>query len=571
VIIDQTTSEPTVAAQAPRWRMAAVAAVVLLAIGIGVVLGMALGGRRGAGLGAAADAVPASAIFYVEGRLDLPGAQRDNLRALIERFPGADADALLGAALADTLDEAMTGAPFSYSSDVAPWFDGRAAVALLELPVGVGAAPPEAVFLFGVRDPAAAAAFGDRLVTEIEAEGTTLSSSESHGVTVHSLDSPAGAPMFGDFAFAVSSDHLLVGSSTTAVTASLDTSAGDVDSMAGRSDVGSLATELPAEYAGLALVDTKAILSAVATAGAMSGGPEIEKLMADVPTLSMAAVSFAGDAVVLDSASQLPNGTDATNGPRSLADQVPADALVYADSNDVGQQLVAAIAAIRANLASMPGDQAAGLDQVEAALGGSLDELVSWIGDAAMVVGTDGEQWYGGAVLAATDADAAAATMNQLRSLISLSQFDATSGVTVSTETVAGAEVTTVRVAANAAEMGSLGIDDVAVQWAVDGDRVVIGFGDRFVTRVLELDAADSLGSSSRYQAARARAGGDTASLTYVDLAGLREAVVALLPGEAQVAYQRDVAPWLTPFDYLVGGSRVSGAHVTEHIELVLR
>lgn len=571
MIIDQATSEPTVVAHTPRWRIAAVAVVVMLAIGIGVVLGVALGARRGAGIGAAADAVPATAVVYVEARLDLPGAQRANLRGLIERFPGADADALLGAALADTLDEAVNVTPFMYSTDVAPWFDGRASMALLTLPVGSGAAPPDAVFLFGIRDAAAASAVAERLVDEIGAQGATLRSSQSHGVTIHSLASTSGAPMVGDVSFALTDDQLVVGSTEGAVTAVLDVRAGDTPSLGGRDDVRSLSATLPTEFSGIAFVDTSSILSAVLATQPGATAPGFDELMADAPTLMLATLTFGSDAVVVDSSSHLPDGTAATNQSRDVADQVPADALVYSEAGALGDTFVRSIRAMRASLGVLPPDEAAGLDDVEAALGGNLEGLASWIGDGAISIGNDGEEWYAGAVLEATDADAAAATMNQLRSLVSLATLEPESGVSISTETVAGAEVTTIRVAMSGDEVFAQEMDGLAVQWAVDGDRVIIGIGDRFVSRVLELDPANSLGSSARFKAAKARTGGDGSGLMFIDLAGVRDAVAELLPGEERVAYERDVAPWLAPLDYLVSGSRVAGDEATEHMELVLR
>jgi len=574
VIIEPTASEPVLTEHAPRWRIGAVAAVVVLAIGIGTVLGVALGGRRGAGLGAAAGYVPADAVIYLEARFDLPGAQRENLRALIERFPGADADAILGDALADTLDEAMTGAPFTYSADVAPWFDGRASLALLSLPfptADAAVASPDAVFLFGVRDAAAASDFVDRLRAELEADGATLSSSEAHGVTIWSLDSTAGAPMGGELAYAVTEDQLVLAPTTAVVQAALDTHAGDTASLAGREDVGSLGAHLPAEVAGLMTVDTESLLSSMRAAMPVEMQAVLDQSIADAPALMMAAVSFEGDAVVLDTAIDLPSGSNAGNASRNLADEVPADVMLYSDAGNIGEQLVASIAAMREMVAAVPGGDPAGLDDVEAALGGSFDDLVSWIGDGVMVAGYDGEQPYAGAILRATDADAAATTMNRLRSLVSLAALDPSSGIAVSTETVAGAEVTTIRVAGGDADLATMGISEFVVQWAVDGDRVVIGFGDRFVGRVLELDAADSLGATARFGAASGRVGGDSASLVFVDLAALRDAVVTYMPVDVRVGYDRDAAPWLEPLDYLVGASSVDGDTVTEHVELVLQ
>ena len=102
-------------------------AVAAAAIAIAIVV---LVSGRSAGLDVAAGYVPTDAVFYMEAQLDLPSGQRETLRGILERFPAATPDDLLGPALADTLDEALASsdAGFTYSGDIAPWFTGRVAL-----------------------------------------------------------------------------------------------------------------------------------------------------------------------------------------------------------------------------------------------------------------------------------------------------------------------------------------------------------------------------------------------------------------------------------------------------------
>ena len=429
MIQDIATAEPAVSSQTPRWRIAVIAAVVVLAVAIGAVLGVTLSGRASAGLSAAAGYAPANTAMYLEANLDLPDAQRADLRALIERFPGADADQLLGSALADTLDRALSGAPFDYSTDIAPWFDGQVAVAVLDLPASTDPVNPQipaTVAFFGTRDPAAATSVADKVRGVIEDQGGTFGSSQVDGVTVWTMD--GSDPMTGaDFSYAVTDDQLLLGSSADAVTTALDVHAGSADSLAQRSEVRDLAGHLPDGATALMTVDLASAMADMRDALA-SQMPELgdayDQMLAGSPTFMMGALTFEADAVRMDAVSTAPTGDMAvSNGARDLADQVPADALFYADGRDVGKRLGSLVTSMQAALASSGMDPAT-LNQVEDVLGASLEDYVSWIGDAAVVAGYDGSQPYLGMVLEATDADAAATRVGQLSALAQLAGLD---------------------------------------------------------------------------------------------------------------------------------------------------
>lgn len=571
-----TTHEPT-RSTVDRWRVLIIGVVVILAIAIGAVLGSVLVARGGAALGRAAEYVPADAVMYMEARLDLPGAQRENLRAILERFPSADADAVLSEALAETLDDALAsgGAPFDYSNDIAPWFDGGVAIAFLDYPMNMDPANPQApslLALFGVRDPAAAAALADEVRGELEAQGATFTSSDHSGTTIWALeiDPEAMAMMsLGGFAYAATADQLILGTGEVDVAQALDVEASG-DTLAGRNDVSQLLGSLPEERVGISVVNSGAMLDEM-RAELDSLQPGMAELMAPyldaAPGIEVASLQLAPDALLLDSVSDLTDGLyTPENDSRSLAEAVPADAIFYADSANLGPALEAFVSAMKASLADVPQGEAAleQLDQVESALGADLEELVSWIGAGGVTAGWDGEQVYVGMVLEATDPSAAERRLSQLRSFAELAALDPSSGITVQTDTVDGVGVTTIR-----ATPGLETPIAPVLQYAIDGDRVLIGLGDRFVSDALNLDAADSLATSERFTTAIDRFGGqDNAAAMYLDLTGLRtaaESVMGNAPGYA------DVKPDLEPFDYLAGVSRVSGGRITSRSGLVLR
>jgi hypothetical protein len=228
-------------------------------------------------------------------------------------------------------------------------------------------------------------------------------------------------------------------------------------------------------------------------------------------------------------------------------------------------------------LAAAPGsaDALAQLDQVESALGTELEEYFSWIGSGAAVAGWDGSQPYFGLVLQADDLDAAAQRLGQLRSLIELAvQADQSAGVTIARRDVGGVEVTTIRVdvAGSMESPGMFGGSEAIVEYAMDGDTVLLGVGDRFVETSLNVDPAHSLAASERYTSAVQRFGGaDNASVLFVDLAGIREAVLAAVPAEAlNDPAASPVIANLEPLDYVVMVVREDGGLVVSRFGLVV-
>jgi hypothetical protein len=567
-----------------RWQMAVIGAVAVLAAGIGLVLGLTvLPGRGSSPLGASASYVPAEAVMYMEARLDLPAGQRDSLRAILDRFPGVDADDVLTEALADTLDDAMgagTALPFDYSGDIAPWFDGRVAVALLDYPLSMDpGAPmdlPSAAALVGVRDVAAAEAFTDKLREELSGTGATLSPTDHNGVTIWTLDEPL--PAGQGFAYSLTDDQLLLTNGKATLETLIDVHAGGA-SLAEREEMRDLSSHLPAEWVGVATVDVAAMLDQMRS-GLESADPAIRELMdvylAAVPSFAVSTIGFEDDAVRIDGVSTMPGGDHApSNGQRGLAASVPGDAIFFVDGPNVGDALTQSIIGLRAALAAAPGGESAleSLRQAQAALGADLEDFVSWIGSGAMAAGWDGEQPYAGLVLEAADPDAAARRLGQLRALVDLAGMDPSMQVEVSTETVEGVEVTTIRVSADALTGGGLQVDKVVVQYALDGETALIGFGDRFVGRALALEDGQSLADADRYSDAIERFGGeDNAGAFFLDLFALREVLEAQFGAlDTTGTYEAQVKPNVEPLDYFAGVTRVEGNAVVARYGLVLR
>ncbi|MGH2402613.1 MAG: DUF3352 domain-containing protein, partial [Candidatus Limnocylindria bacterium] len=497
----------------PAWRAAVIGVVGVLAVGIGVAAGSFLLSARTPGIGSAATYVPADAPFYVEMRLEPSAAQDGALRDLLARFPpieGIDLEQALYGQAIERIDALLAeqDAGVSWADEVAPWFDGHLAFAMTELtaemmemaadPMAVPEVPPMVVLL-GVTDADAAAAGIDRLLAASGEDGPSFSETQHAGVTIRTVEgSETGA-------YALADDQLIIGSDAEAVTVALDTHAAGGGTLAEVAEMMRLTATLPADWLVFATFDMTDLMAA-SLAGGAAASPELtaafESLMEHQPLRGAMAISASGDRIVLDGATDAPTGPFAVeNADRGLAGEVPSDALYYSEAGNLGDAFVAVIGPMKEALATMP-EAEEQISMVESALGADIEDLVSWIDDGAIIIGYDGSQPYGGMVLVPSDVEAAERRLGQLATFADLGALDPASGISVGEEEVAGTTVTTIRWQDPNAGAEMLPVPTgIVLQYAVTADRALIGVGDGFVARALELEEADSLAAEPRYTA----------------------------------------------------------------------
>lgn len=573
-------------------RVSVIALVGILAVGAGLVVANFLTSGRAAAVGAAAAYVPADAAFYVEMRLEPSAAQDGALRDFLGAFPaieGIDLDRPLHEQLVEKVDEMLADseAGITWEADVAPWFDGSLAVAVSDIPVDeLSAAPinpmdpsvplplggevPPVVLALGVSDRAAAEAAIDRILASAEAPAPV--ETVHGGVTISSVGDGTDAA-----SWALVDDLLLLGPTVEGVTAALDTHADPNATLAEADHLSQLVAELPNDWLAFVSYDMTDVVSATWDQMA-SMEPEMSdafrSLLEHQSLRGAMAFTADGDRLSMESAAVAPTGPFAMeNADRGLADQIPGDALYYAEGGNIGASLSAVIGPMTDALAETP-EGAEQVDMIEAALGADLEELVSWIDDGAVAIGWDGEQPYGGALLVPNDRDAAERRLDQLVTFASLASLDPSSGVTVDEREVAGTTVTTIRWAGADMELFTEPTA-LSIEIAVTDDRALIGIGDRFVERILSPDGS-SLADEARYTDAVADLGAaSNAGVAWVDLAGVRAAIeeaagpmIDEMDGDG--AYQRDVLPWLEPLDRLVQVTVVSGDLVVQRSALLV-
>lgn len=572
------------------WRILIIGVVAALAVGIGVAAGAFFLTNQAAGVGSAASYVRADAPFYLEMRLEASERQDGALRELLGRFPpieGLDLDRPLFSQLGELVEEELAKhdeVELSWADDVESWWDGRVTVAVTDIPFEDLAVPtdpmaplpdpamPGMVVVLGVTDPAAAGTLTDRMRAEAAAEGTEFTETTHAGTTIVASDGGA---------YAITDDALLVAPSSGDIETALDTHADAEAGIAAALDLAGMAAQLPDDWLAFGVYDLTDIMAASMAAGgeetaAMSAA--FDALLEHQPMRGAMAVSASGDRLLMDAVSAAPTGPFAVeNADRGLAAEVPGDALYYSESGNIGAALTALIETLKEAAATEP-EAAEQIATAEAALGADLEELVAWVDDGAIVAGWDGTAPYGGLVLVPNDIASAERRLEQLATFAGLAGMDPDAGVSVSEDEIAGATVTTVRWEdPSGAEMEGMPVPTgVAIQYTVTDDRALIGIGETFVARVLELDAEDSLATNPRFTDAIDELGGATnAGATWLDLAGTRQAIMSAVTDwigvmDPEGTFEREIEPWLLPLDRMVTVTVLDGDLLVSRSALLL-
>jgi len=546
---EPTAGEPTTGPDLPpaaplrpvsrRWPVALVVAGLVLALAGGLLVFVSSPGPASRLAGWA----PADTYAYAEVRLEPPGDQGRQAIDLLARFPGFADRSQLDAKLTDLLDRLASeasGGRTSYSA-VKPWLGDSLALVLGGSP---GAAPAgSSLLVAATRDASAARQW-------LEA---TLRPAASGSVTHAGVELIVGTAGGETWAAGVADTVLLAGTQH-AVESAIDTRGSGplVSSASFRAALASL------EGDSLAIGYLEPRRAFGAALGALPAGAALDGALAgELPAWAGLAVRAHGDALeVLITSPALEGGRAVTNRPSTLVSRLPATTLVAAEAHDVGL----AIGDLVKRLAADP-RTADGAKQLELALGtlGGLDSFTAWMGDGALVVTGRGGTLEGGVVVSVADEAAATARLASLRQLLALAGGAA--GIDVRDEPYGAGQITSIDLGDPARLFGGAAPGEAPVPaggrlvlaWTLQHGTFVLGLGDGLVREVVDTRPGSSLADSPRYRAAIARAGSPNAGQTWVDLAGLIESSVALLPADEHARFEREVRPFVEPLDALAG------------------
>lgn len=543
---------PPAAPARGRWRWLVALLVVALAATATIAGGILLTGARTAST--VARWAPADALVYAELRPDLPGDQRDQLAAFLSAFPGFADRSTLDQKLTEVYDRLVSNASKgkqSYSADVAPWFAGQLGVTIRPpvIPVSGGAdrTPPPVLLVAASTDPTKALAWFRSTVT---ASGATTSAAEASGTPLV-LATEGGRTIAG----AAPSGVLLVGDEASVKAALARDGAGGLVADPGFQ---AAMASLPADGLATSYVHVAAYVALLEAMPRPSGMPAPPADLASMlPAWSAATLRAGSDSLTVDGAAPATTVTSAVpDGPTALAARLPASTIALLDVKDVGRALTAGL--------SMAGSAGtAELEQLLARVGGA-QALTGWAGEGAAVVIATAQGPLPGAVALATDPKGAAAFAASLSNLATLAGLQPTE-TTYAGHTIATVDLTSLARESEASRNGSPGTatrepSHVAVSWTIAGDLVVVGPDPAFVKAILDTKAGSTLADSSRYASMAGRVAASNHAFGWIDMAAVRDILVAKMPSADRTRYEADIAPYLAPLDGAVGAATHDGS-----------
>jgi hypothetical protein len=547
-----------------RWGVA----LVVVALVVGVVSVGAVLLASGSATSAIEGWIPSGTVVYLEGRADLPGDQRQNVGAIIAKFPGFKDQASLDAKIDLALDQLLQKSGISWTTDLKPWVAGEVGVAvtrdLLDLasaaqkdPGSVTTPDRGAVILASVKDSATASAWVAK-----QAGGTPATATYGDGqITTVQKDGMA-------LAWAVRGNVLIIGPELT-VKAALDTKG--ASPVAASSAFVAAKKAAPSAYLGFGYLDTKSLFDALlGTAGSASNIPQacLGNALAALPDWAAGFAHAADGALVMDQVAPAASAGPASSfvpkdAPSAIAAHLPGTTLVALEGRQAGPALVALWSGIKAGIDCDPSLKGT-LDQVDTALAaiGGMESLAGWAGDTAIAVTRDGTTWSGGLAAIATDPAAVKRTLDQLKAALALA--GGSFGITYTEQPYAAGTISVVTLPATS------GNAIPALAATAQGDLFVVGTLD-FVKGVLDTAAGGGLAAQAGYSHAVDLAGGAGVMDAYVNITGLREGLEGLLPAAEKATYDTDVKPFLEPFDALAAVNKAPAATRTSRIVLVFK
>jgi len=361
----------------------------------------------------------------------------------------------------------------------------------------------------------------------------------------------------GTMAFAVRGSVMLLGP-VKAVKASLDT--GGSSAVVTAESFAAARKTAPSTYLGFGYLDAKALMdAALAAGGTQAGLPTacLDLVVDRIPAWAAGSARAEEDGLVFTMTAKAAGPASTAKASASaIASHLPASTVAAIEVRDLGTSLVAALDSLKTTLACDP-STAQAFNQVEQALTaiGGAEALIGWADDTAIAVTMDGAVFGGGLAATVTDEAKASRAFDQLQTLIALGGSGA--GITSRKEAYGAGTLLVVTIPASAAGATGAAIPEIAA--TVQGGVFALGTVD-FVKAVVDTKEAGSLAKDPVYERAIALAGGDGMSDLFIDIAGIRAGIEAMLPGAAKTQYETEMKPFLVPLEAFASVAEAPGA-----------
>jgi hypothetical protein len=508
-----------------RWAVAGVATVGVIGA---VVVGWLLFGQPRVDTASAAW-LPSDTVGYVEVSADLTAGERDQVLALLKKFPGFADQANLGDKLDESFQRLFSRVDVDYRGQVKPWLGDSVTLAMRAPPAGASPAPgsaheQEGVLLVASTNDSAAATFVQALGERAAKAGAAVTSETDQGVAITTVTPASDSAVRRAGALAVVDGRLVAGDADLvhAVVAVRRSGAASLATQdAFRSAIGSL----PGDRVGALWLDAAA-LAAGAREQLQAVSPVAGLLTFSPGSALVGSLRAEDDGLVLElngrgsiaGAALFSPPPGAGNPHRSrLAASAPAQAAAYLEIHDIGAAAQSALAAAR--LADPSTNQSIEqLDKTLALAGTTLDQLTAAIGDGALMVtlpaGTSAPPRVA-LLLEVKDMALATRLVSQADALLGLSGVASVTTRDYRGVTLHRAETTSVTLP------GGPG----GPTFALAGDVLIVGLDEDLVVSIIDarMDAS-GLGVDPDYTAVSERIGPENNGALYVDLETLASA-----------------------------------------------
>lgn len=492
--------------------------------------------------------VPADAVAFVEARLDLPGDQRAAVADFLARFPGfADRAAfdLKFRRVLERLVLTVSGGRYGYAADLEPWFDGRAALAVL--PASSDPAGSNAVALLGVADGARAQTRLASFLAEVAGGGGSVASESVAACSTNgtSVSLTTGSALLGGRALAVGlvPGMLLLADSVSALRQVLEVRAGCRTGLADAPGFAAAAAQLPASRAATFYVDTGASLAGalrLANLSTISAELHVQAL----PERVVGSARVTADRLVIEARSLVGAPQPAAPMLGRLAERLPGGTLGYAEVSSGGAIASAIMRALKASA----GPDSRQLRLAEDFLGQPLETYFDWIGDVALAATPGPAAATPLLVASVTDGSLARRRLDRLTGLLELGSAFGGLPVAVTSSPLGASTIVTVRPApgAVAGPLGSGGLS-----YALQGDLVIVGPSEESVRALLAAHSAPVLAGDARFRDWVAETGvSPTRALAALDISRAEATLRDTRAGDERAYYEREIRPYLVPFDH---------------------
>lgn len=515
---------------------------------IGVVAVLVLGGAAFAAMqilnepsdDAAVALVPADSYLYANLFIGPSTDQRQALDDLLGNFPKIESTDQAIDRLTGLLDEELQEIGLSYEDDVEPWMGDQVSFFMR----GTELDPPSLGALLQTTDPDAAADAIEKIREHEDSDEPEQKSYE--GVDYELEEGDDGTP----FAIGFVGDFLVIGTEDS-FQAVVDSSGdGDAEGLVDSDEYQDAFDGLDDQNIFSMFVNQGRLFELLEESGDLEG--ENAQFFQAFPGLDEAGssalvLSAQANGVAFEVSSTVPEDEEVSGLTSAflgtdLIEGLPSDSWAAIGVPDLGSVIRNAIGL---TTTTPEGEEAfeAGSEAFEQETGLDVEEdLLSWMGDAALFVqGTNFQEIGGGLIVESSDPDATRDALAKVRDRLEADGAptqDAQKGDYEGFSLQAGAP---------------------APIYALAGDRFIATYGDKATDDAISPD--ETLGDDETYQAAAEALGDDYSPSIYVDFDGLMTVIefAQSFSGEVDPTYEEDVKPWLDPISFAVAGSRRDG------------